>query len=80
MLGSKAAEKGDKTDRCLSTTVGCCEDSIRSTTSGLAVAGGGMRTEIEKKKGGEGGETITLRRIRFLLNSHEDGCGKVKLS
>ena len=47
MLGSKAAEKGDKTDRCLSTTVGCCEDSIGSTTSGLAVAGGGMGTEIE---------------------------------
>ena len=77
MLGSKAAEKGDKTDRCLSTTVGCCEDSIGSTTSGLAVTGGGMGTEIE---GGGGGETITLRRIRFLLNSHEDGCGKVKLS
>ena len=79
MLGSKAAEKGDKTDRCVSTTVGCCEDSMGSITSGLAVAGGGMGTEIEKK-GGEGGETITLRRIRFLLNSHEDGCGKVKLS
>ena len=52
MLGSKAAEKGDKTDRCLSTTVGCCEDSIGSTTSDLGVAGGGMGTEIE---GGGGG-------------------------
>ena len=28
----------------------------------------------------EKGGTITLRRIRFLLNSHEDGCGRVELS
>ena len=74
MLGSKAAEKGDKTDRCLSTTVGC-EDSIGSTTSGRAVTGWGVKT---KMVGGWG--TITLRRIRFLLNSHEDGCRRVELN
>ena len=52
MLGSKGSEKPDMTDRCLLTTIGCCKDSAGSTTSGLAMAGRGMGTEIE---GGGGG-------------------------
>ena len=57
MLGSKADEKRDITDKCLLTTVGCCEDSIGSTTLGLAVAGrvrtamtGGGYDYVEKDK------------------------------
>ena len=46
MLGSKGDEKRDITDKCLLTTVGCCEDSIWSTTSGMAVAGRGVGTAM----------------------------------
>ena len=74
MLGSKAAEKGDIIDRCLLTALGCCEDSIGSTTSGLAVAG-----QVQTAMTG-GGDSYVEKRIRFLSNSHGDGCGRVELS